>query len=219
MKKKWTSVKNHNTAFAQPAELIEIIVLESQPCETDCGWAADCIVEAVLSPQPVTTICDFVGVCSDLCSETRLNLNQILEEAINDTIEGACGGFASIIEAILGDEVGLLVTLIVADAGCLIGCLEKNHNVNLEKICNDLTIVGAPFRAAACLTNSSAQDVGITEGFVTEVGKESNKSQISISGNFSFNGEIDFTTSTVRIYNLLSENLGTGELMRENTDV
>ena len=156
-----------------------------------------------------------MGLCKDACNQIKISLNEVLSTAFDTT----CGSVISVIQAIVTDGASLVASTMVALAGCVVGCWAPFIKVNLDKICNDIDIAESIVADAICLEVGPTSDAGITSGFVSEVGKKNNNSQISISGEFGFDGEIDLASSTIRIDDLLNEVQGTEELVKESADV
>lgn len=213
----WSSIGNQNVALAQPVELIELAVFEPPDVSlSDCELAVDCMLKALVGALfPDIGICKFVGTCSDACKDIKQNLDEILKVVF----EGECSSVAAIIGAIITDGSSLIGWALITTAGCVIGCVEPAKEVNLKTICDDISKAEGAVDEAVCLRSDEATGVSIKQGIATEVGQKSGSSQLSISGEFSFEGEIDLTDSNIRIDDLLNEIQGAEELVKENAEV
>lgn len=213
----WSSIDNQNVALAQPVELIELAVFEPPDVSlSDCEVGVDCILKALAGALfPEIGICKFVGTCSDACKDIKENLEEILKAVF----EGVCSSVATVIEAIISDGTVLIYWAIITVAGCIIGCIEPIKKVNLQTICDDISKAEDAVAKVICVGSDEATGVSIKQGLAIEVGQGSNSARISISGEFSFDGEIDLAASTIRIDSLLNETQGTEELVKENSEV
>ena len=213
----WSSIGNKNLAHAYPVEKIELAVFENPDVSLSaCELAVECILKALvgLAFGSVISICAEAGTCSDSCKAVKTNLNKILVQQF----EAACSSVAAVISGIISGGETLIATLLVELAGCVVGCVDYGH-ITLKTICDDITKAEDYLAVLICLGSDEATGVIIREGMATEVGQKSTSSQVSISGEFIFEGEIDLAASNIRIDDLLNEIQGTGELLKENAVV
>ena len=211
----WASIKNSGTANAQELEQIEIAVFDTEQLrQTPCELSTECILKAATGTLfPEIGLCKFEGICKKACKEIKVTLEEIAKAAFF----GACSSVAAIIKAEATDGVSIIVSIIIAAVGCIIGCTTPIIEAKLDKFCKDVNKIEDDIAKAYCAVYPEATDVSIDSGLTTGIGTGDRNAHVSVSGKFRLTDELDLPNSSLRIENMLTETDGAGELVRENS--
>lgn len=204
-------------ARAETETNFEILTLEIPGSEKDCEDAILCIVDIFAGVLiPGIGICSGERTCKKICKMTKKAIRDLVkEEAL---INKACGAAAAIVQAIITEGTSLLIAVPVLIDGCFLGCnTPSKHNSN--KFCDDLSKAKKDLSKLVCdLGVVAPEDTSIEQGLANNVGEVNDTGLILISGEFKFDGDINFEDSMIIIDDLLNEIDGAGELTELTLD-
>ncbi len=195
-------------------EILAIEVPESELCEA----AVSCIVDIFAGALfPGVSLCTDKKTCKRICKHIKKTIRIILDAETE--LNQVCGDVAPAVRAFLSDGLSLIVTISLQGTGCVLGCITPFVKADLNIWCKDTNKAKNDLDNFFCGLGAVApEDASIEQGLANNVGEVNDTGLILISGEFKFDGDINFEDSMIIINDLLNERDGAGELTELTLD-